>query len=581
MARRSPRRFPSHSIRLAVFGVVLLAVWAGVSYRLFEIQVVRADEFADKGRSQRVSRQVLHPNRGAILDRSGKPLAMTVDGTSIYAVPGQVADPVLAAQQVAAVTGGSWEAIVSELQGDSSFVYLARQLEPADASQLLDLDIPGIYGVDEPKRVYPDGSIAAHVVGMVNIDGEGIEGLEFEYDDTLRGTPGEVVVEKGPGSAGVAIPFGDQRVVPAVPGETLVTTIDLDLQYAAARACDETVVRTSADGCWIVALDAETGEVLALAGSPEFDPATRRATDGSGFANFAVRGAYEPGSTEKLITMAAAIETGAVQVGDVISGVADRYEVTPGACRSATDDIYGCFRDFKAHATTDMTVAEIFTESSNVGTIRVAERLDGGVLSEFMHRFGLGKPTGLDYSGEAGGAISVDPSCGSCLASAAIGYSVAVTPLQIAAAYAAIANDGVWTQPFLVDARLDENGTVIPFVPESRTVVSERTARIMRTLLSNVVEEGTGTRARIPGFVVGGKTGTANKLDPATGKYTDETMASFVGMAPIEDPKVVVAVVVDDPAWEFRTGGSAAAPAFADVMESALHLFGVTPDAVG
>lgn len=218
MARRSPRRFPSHSIRLAVFGVVLLAVWAGVSYRLFEIQVVRADEFADKGRSQRVSRQVLHPNRGAILDRSGKPLAMTVDGTSIYAVPGQVADPVLAAQQVAAVTGGSWEAIVSELQGDSSFVYLARQLEPADASQLLDLDIPGIYGVDEPKRVYPDGSIAAHVVGMVNIDGEGIEGLEFEYDDTLRGTPGEVVVEKGPGSAGVAIPFGDQRVVPAVPG---------------------------------------------------------------------------------------------------------------------------------------------------------------------------------------------------------------------------------------------------------------------------------------------------------------------------------------------------------------------------
>lgn len=575
------RRIPVPSLRLAVFGLALLAVWGVLAYRLFTIQVVRADEFADSGRSQRVARQTLHPNRGAILDRNGVPLAMTVDGTSIYADPREVVDPVLTAQQVAAATGGSWEEIAAQLTADSSFVYLARQLDPAAAAAVVDLDLPGVYAVDEPKRVYPDGTVAAQVVGMVNIDGAGIEGLEYAYDDLLRGTPGEVLIEKGPSSAPVAIPFGERRIVPAVPGETLVTTLDRDLQFAAFTACEETVVRASADGCWAVALDAETGAILALAGSPAFDPVTRRAVDGSGFTNFAVRGAYEPGSTEKLITFAAALDTGAVRVSDVIGGVGDRYEVTPGACRSASDDIYGCYRDFTSHPTVDMSVREIFSESSNVGTIRVSELLGDGVLLDYMDRFGLGRPTGIDFSGEAAGAVSVDPACGSCLASAAIGYSVAVTPLQIAAAYATIANDGVWTQPYLVDSRQDENGAVAPFVPETRAVVSPETARIMRSLLAGVVEEGTGALARIPGFAVGGKTGTANKLDAATGTYTNETVASFVGMAPIEDPKVVVAVVVDDPAWELRTGGSAAAPAFGDVMEAALHRLGVTPDAVG
>ncbi len=581
MPRRSPRRLAPHSLRLAVFGVALLAVWIGISYRLFSIQVVRAEEFADSGRSQRVDHQVLSPSRGAILDRNGTPLAMTVDGTSIYADPREVTDPVLAAQEVASLTGRPWEEISAALQTDSRFVYLARQLDPAVAAELVDLDIPGVYAVDEPKRVYPDGPVSAHVVGMVNIDGDGIEGLEFAYDDLLRGTPGEIVAERGPGSNPVPIPFGEHRIVPAVPGETLVTTIDRDLQFAAFTACEETVARASADGCWVVALDAETGAILALAGSPAFDPVSRTSADGSGFSNFAIRGAYEPGSTEKLITLAAALESGVAEVGDVISGVADRYEVTSGACRSDTDRIYGCYRDFTSHPTVDMTVREIFTESSNVGTIRIAERLDDGVLVDYMDRFGLGRPSGVDYSGESPGAVSVDPSCGSCLASAAIGYSVAVTPLQIAAAYAAVANDGVWTQPFLVDSRLDENGAVVAFVPETRTVVSPGTARTLRSLLAGVVEEGTGVAAGIPGFAVGGKTGTANKLDPETGRYTDETMASFVGMAPIDDPKVVVAVVVDDPAWELRTGGSAAAPAFRDVMEAALHRLGVVPDAVG
>jgi cell division protein FtsI (penicillin-binding protein 3) len=262
----------------------------------------------------------------------------------------------------------------------------------------------------------------------------------------------------------------------------------------------------------------------------------------------------------------------------VIGAVADRYETTPGACESADDDIYGCFSDFTNHATVDMTVADIFTESSNVGTIRIQERLPHGAMLEYVDLFGYGVATGLDYTGEATGLVNDDPSCTSCLASTAIGYNVAVTPLQIAAAYAAIANDGVWIQPRLVSATANMNGSTPTPTGESRQVVSENTAFVMRQLLANVVESGTGQGATVPGYRVGGKTGTANKLGP-DGKYIDETVASFVGMAPIDDPKVVIAVIVDNPAWEYRTGGSAAAPAFADVMEAALHALGVVPDA--
>jgi cell division protein FtsI (penicillin-binding protein 3) len=368
-------------------------------------------------------------------------------------------------------------------------------------------------------------------------------------------------------------------VVPAVPGDDLVTTLDGSLQFTAYETCERTVEATSAEGCWAVVLHAETGEILALAGSPGFDPETRTSLgDGSGFDNFAIRGTYEPGSTQKLITVATAIDRGVLSINDIITDVADRYEVTPGACESKTDDIYGCFSDFAPHETRDMTVREVFTVSSNVGTIKVQEYLGTGVLESYLERFGLGEQTGVDFTGEAAGTINVPSGCSSCLASLAIGYSVAVTPLQMASAYAAIANDGEWVQPHLVASQVDVDGRTVPFEPERRPVVSDKTARTMRYLLADVIVRGTGQKALIPGYTAGGKTGTANKL--IDGAYAeDQTVASFVGMAPIEDPKVVVAIVVDNPAYEFRTGGTAAAPAFAEIMEAALHTLGVPPDA--
>ena len=437
------------------------------------------------------------------------------------------------------------------------------------------LGLDGVFFESEMTRSYPADAVAAHVVGFVDIDGNGLEGLELYYDKLLRGTPGRQIFEKS--LSGTPIPQGRREEIPAVPGADLVTTIDLPLQYATQDACVAALERTGAKGCWAVVLEAETGNVLAMAGAPVFDPVKRTTTDGSPFSNAVVREPYEPGSIQKTVTVAAAIEEGIVDVGTVFRAVADRIELHPGACESDTDDIYGCYQDFDEHETRDMTVRDIFTVSSNVGIIRIAQKMPPELLKSYIERFGLTAPTGIDYTGESGGLLNMPAGCSTCPLSAAIGYSLAVSPLQMAAAYGAIANDGVWIQPRLVSSIIDVDGNETENEPETREVVSPETARIMRELLAGVVESGTGGNASVPGYRVGGKTGTADKLDE-NGNYTDVTRASFVGLAPIDDPRLVVAVMVDEPAWEYRTGGQAAAPVFAEIMQQALHRLGVTPD---
>lgn len=575
-ARPAARRVSPGGLRLAALGSVMVLAWFGLGYRLFQVQVVQASDLAAQGLDQRRSEQKLVPRRGSIYDRNGEPLALTIEGLSIFAVPSEIANPVLVTQQVAAVTGLDAEVMRRALAAGTDFAYLARQLEPAMAEQVLALNHPGVYGRPEPLRTYPAGAVAAHVVGMANLDGEGIEGVEKVYDELLTGTPGLVVFEK---SRDIAIPQGFHELTPAIPGHDLVTTIDLPLQYSASAACERALKATGAVGCWAVALDPETGEILAMVGAPGFDPVRRTDAAGGGFTNFAVRGQFEPGSIQKLITVAAAIDSGTFDVNTVIPEVGSRLEISEGACVSKHDDVFGCFNDVNDHETRDMTVQEIFTISSNVGTIKIGRGLAEGVLDRYLTAFGLGQPTGIDYTGEAAGAISIDPSCGTCLASAAIGYSVAATPLQMAAAYAAVANDGVWIQPHLVGSQVDVNGEVSSFSPVERQVVSEDTAWVMRQLLGLVVSEGTGSEAQVPGYRIGGKTGTADKLGD-NGEYTDQQMASFVGMAPVDDPQVVVAVVIDSPDFAHRFGGVAAAPVFAEITQAALQRLGVNPDAV-
>ena len=574
---RAGRRLTTAHLRLGLLGVGLALAWLGMGVRLYQVQVVQAKDLAEGGTEQRQTERQLIPQRGNIFDRNGDPLAMTVEAVSIYAHPQELEEPVFVAQQVGGLLGRDPNELLAELQSGSSFVYLKRQVELDLAEQVMSLGIPGIYSHDEAKRVYPTGTIASHVVGFVNVDGVGLEGIEYEFEDQLRGVPGVVSLRAGPERS--SDPMGPLAVDSGRSGRRP----DHDHRSAHPVHGRAGLPGDTRDDRSHQLLDRGNGgrdrsAVLAIAGAPQFDPLLRQSSDGSPFANFAVRGMYEPGSTQKLITVAAAIEDGVVGPDTVIGAVTDQIELRPGACKSATDEVFGCYSDFTEHETEDMAVIDVFRESSNVGTIRIAQMMTRDQIAGYLDLFGLGGPTGLDYPGEASGLINLDPSCQTCPLSAAIGYGVAVTPLQMAAAYGAIGNDGVWIQPHILDFSHGLNGRNEEFPTASHQVVSERTAYLMRQLLSQVVEAGTGISAQIPGYEVGGKTGTADKLGE-DGRYTDITMASFVGLAPIDDPKIVVAVVVDGPAFEFRTGGLAATPAFAAVMEQALHRLGVTPDA--
>ncbi len=560
--------------RLSLVGGLLILAWLALAFKMYTVQVVEDDGYAARGLRQRLSIREVLPERGEIFDRNGEALALTVLGASLFAVPSEIDDPVLIAQQVGARVGADIDRLIADLRSGKDFVYIKRQLEVDVVEEILNLGYAGVYSEPESKRIYPS-SVASHVLGMVNVDGMGIEGLEYRYQEELGGKPGRLVMEQD--VKGRQIPTAQSEITEAVRGLDLITTLDLLLQYSLMEACRDGVARTGAEQCWAVALEVKTGEVLALGGVPAFDPETRASEDGSAFSNFAIRGLYEPGSIQKAVTIAAALDTGTWRASDLIEEVPYQIEIYPDACEDPDDEIYGCYRNFSFHEPADMTVADIFVHSSNVGTILVQEKLARGVLAEYIQKFGLGSPTGIDFSGEAKGLINLDPSCSTCLASAAIGYSVAATPIQMAAVFGAVANGGVWIQPHLVKALVggDETHPVTEIV--RRRVIDAETARIMRLLLADTVSRGTGQAAAVAGFEVGGKTGTSSKL--GFDGYDEElNIASFVGMAPIDDPEVVVMVVIDSPAKaEFRTGGSAAAPVFAEIMEVALRRLGEVP----
>lgn len=561
--------------RLVTVGVALILAWSAIGARLFQVQVVRADELAAMGLDQRLTVRDLAADRGNIFDREGRELAITIDATTIYANPQQVTTPDVTATLIAAALGLDADELRDKLTSDKSFVFIARQVEWSLAEPVTSMGQPGIHWYTEPKRVYPAGSMAAQVVGFVNIDNQGIEGLEYGYDEELSGLPGRLEAEQDP--SGRLITFGEYDVVPAVPGSDLVTTIDREIQFIAEEVCQDTLVRTGARRCSVVVLDPTTGEVLAMVTLPGFDPGDRSGADPDRFRNWPALSVFEPGSTQKLVTVAAALEEKAVSWTTTFE-VPDQIEIVEGACPD-NEDVYGCFSDITPHEPRTMSVKDIVTRSSNVGTIMIGQKLGEKNLAKYLDAFNYGNPTGIDFPGEAAGAINLGNGCQSCPASAAIGYSVSVTELQMAAVYGTIANDGVWVQPHLVKEIVDGSGVRSPVDPERREVVSEDTARTVRLLLQSVVEseDGTGHEARVSGYSVGGKTGTTRRFVEGEG-YTGDFVASFIGMAPIEDPQIVVAVVVDAP-FSDNTGGGAAAPAFARIVERTLHQMGVAPDA--
>jgi cell division protein FtsI (penicillin-binding protein 3) len=526
--------------------------------------VVSAAEY--RGLAQRQAQRdiPLPARRGKVYDRAGEPLAMSLSAATVYAHPrALVADggePAAVAAALGPVLGASQEHLQTLLAKDTSFVYLARQRPRELGARVAALDLPGIGVLEEPTRLYPAGDLAAQVLGFAGVDNTGLAGLEAQYDTVLSGMPGQLRVERAPG--GLTISAAPRQIQPGVPGTDIVLTIDRQIQSVAERALTRALDSYHAKGGSAIVLDARTGEVLAMASVPGFAPADSGQTDAYVRRNRAVTDVFEPGSVNKAITAAAALEEGLV-TPDELFAVADSIQVGRRH-----------YQDAHPHATMTVSFAEIIAQSSNVGTIQVAQRLGDERLHAYLRRFGYGRPSGLGFPGETVGLLP-DPSgwWESSLPTIAIGQGVSATLLQVAQVFQTIAADGERVEPSLVRGTVGPDGRLDPAEPPARErVVSPQTARAVAAMLVGVVEgeDGTGKLAAVPGYHVGGKTGTAQKPSETTRGYQEGAyIGSFAGYGPADAPALVVAVMLDEPSpiW----GGVTAAPVFREIMGFALQ----------
>lgn len=544
--------------------LLVLLSFTAISWRLVEIQALSGERFSRMALRQRLATIPLPAERGSIFDRNGRDLAISVQRDSIWADPKVVTDPTGYAAKLAPLVSVDEQVLVKRLADPGKrFVYIARTVDDQVADAVRALDLPGVGFLPEPRRHYPSGSLAEPVLGHVGGEGEGLDGLEYLYDDLLAGKPGEIEVERD--TRGVEIPRTVRNRVDPERGTDLVLTIDEALQYQVEQSLADQVTATHAKGGVAVVVDVTTGDVLSMA-TVDADPEGGRAAPASGLRakNRPMTDVFEPGSTNKVITIAAALDQGIVgpytlfDVPDWIT-VGDRT-----------------FHDNEGHPAERWSTTDILRESSNVGTIMIAQHLGKERLDAALRAFGLGRPTAAKFPGEASGILlPVDHYYSSGIGSVPIGYGVAVSALQMLDVYVAIANGGVTQPPRLVGATIDAEGVRHTRPVEAGTrVVGSGTAATVRDMLTQVVASGTGACAAVPGYTVAGKTGTSRKQD-GNGGYGDGYFASFIGFAPAESPRLAAIVVLDEPVPIY--GGRASAPVFSEIMQFGLRLFRVPP----
>ncbi len=553
-------------LRLYALLGVLSLLFVTVIGRVADLQLASQERYVAYGNSQRMRSEVLPAERGSVLDRAGVELALSVPASAVWADPAAIIDPGRTATELAPVLEVERQWLLERFSRASRFEYLARQVDEETAARVAELELKGIHLRAEPVRAHPAGNLARTILGTADVDGQGVSGVELQFDQALTGTPGEVAFERSL-NGGVPIAVGEQQVVPAVRGHDVALTIDASLQYLVEEALADTLEDMDASGATAIVSVPSTGEVLAMVNLTA-DPATGEAVAAS--YNQAVVDSFAPGSVIKLVTVAASLEEGLSSPGRTIS-VPDQYRVANSL-----------FTDHTPHAVEDWSVTRILVDSSNVGAIKLGQELGPVRVSDYLGRFGFGEMTSLGFPGESRGLVRPHTEWhGSDIGGVVIGTGVSVTAAQLLGAYNVVANDGVYVPLRLVDAHVDANGVRHPIEgPEPHRVLSERTSSQMASMLSEVVTEGTGKQASVPGYTVAGKTGTAwKRFDDGT--FADAAgnrryMATFVGFAPVEDPRVSVIVVLDQPRNAY-SGGGAAAPAFATVAEHALRLLDVPP----
>ncbi len=552
-------------VRLVIIVGVALIWMAAVFGRLGYLQLFRHSEYMARAQRQQQRTIEITPKRGSIYDRNMHPLAMSIPVDSAFAVPSELADEQLAARLLSGVLGIPREILEARLESSRSFVWIARKLPPEKAEAVASLNLKGVYFQKENQRFYPKRDLASHVLGFVDLDEKGLGGIEYELDSQIRSKNEKIIV-----MADARQRWFDGGEAQRERGANVVLTLDEKVQYIAERELGAAIAKTRAIAGTVMVMNPSTGEILALANWPKFNPNAASDVPAEARMDRAVTALYEPGSTFKLITLAAAFDQGITRPGEV-------FDCENGAVYVAGHRI----RDHKAFGL--LSVSDILAQSSDVGAIKIALRLGAPKFYDYLRAFGFGQPTGVDLPGESKGLLRhLENWSAISIGSISMGQEVGVTPVQLISAVSAIANGGMLCKPHVV-AELRRGERVLPMEgpltpAEPKRVIRPETAATLRRLMEGVILNGTGKLAHLDGWTAAGKTGSAQKIDPATGRYSrTQLIASFTGFAPINNPAVSILVSLDSPIG-LHEGGMVAAPVFKRIAEQVLPYLDVPRD---
>ena len=551
----------AQKVRLLSVSFIYLSLFTAVFFRLLSIQVINRQDYSTLADSQHQLTLTLAPQRGIIYDRMMKMMALSLRVSSVYAEPRVIVDKERTARLLAAALQVDESLLQQRLAKDNAFMWVKRRVTTAAVDAVTQLNLPGVGLLDESKRFYPNSRLAAHVLGFAGVDEMGLEGLERYYDAFLQGTPGRRVLLRDAKQR--MLPAFEYEYTPAVDGNNLVLTIDQVIQHIVEEEIDRALPLNHAQAAMVVVMDPFTGDIYALVSRPGYDLNRLAQSDEDSRRNRVICDFFEPGSTFKIVTASAALEEQIVRLDE-------KFFCENGAYRVGNHTLH----DHKPHG--NLTFVEVIEKSSNIGTVKIAQRLGSERLAAYVEKFGFGQLTGIDVPGETSGMVS-PLSQWSKLSITAIpmGQEIGVTALQMARALAVIANGGRLVRPRVVSTITDaQGGLVRQMEPDpGTTVISESTAQTMRQILQGVVERGTAKLGRLEGYSAAGKTGTAQKVE--NGRYShSKFIASFIGFAPVEKPRLVMVVVFDQPHPAYF-GGVVSAPVFKKIAERVLRYWEV------
>jgi len=551
--------------RIVLLSIIFIIIFVILIYRLFQIQVAEGSKLNELARKEHITSYVLDGKRGIIFDRNLKKLAVNVESKSLFAIPYKIQEPNEVAAKLSESIDLKQQNIRELLEKEKYFVWIKRKLPQVQYEEIRKMEIEGLDFVTENKRYYPRDFLAANLLGFVGVDNQGLEGLELYFDDNLKSTPGLVVMERD--ASGQRIPLSTERIKPSKNGFSIILTIDEVIQYITEEALEKAFQKYNPRSAVAIVVNTKTGELLSMAVQPTFNLNEFQQFSEEYWKNRAITDNYEPGSTFKIFTIATALDNG-------VASLSDRFN-----CKGWIRYHGTVIRDIHPHGSQNLT--EIVKNSCNVGLIEVGTKIDKNVFAQSIRNFGFGEKTGIPLPGETSGLFRpVNEWSKISNASLSIGQEISVTPLQLVMATAAIANDGVLMKPLIVKEVIDSEYNIIKeYQPEEiRRVISSDTANIMKGILQEVVEDGTGIRAKLDNYTAAGKTGTSQKFDFSLGRYSNEKFTSwFVGFTPSHNAQVAILVMLDEPKGSYY-GGTVAAPVFQEIASKTLSYLSISPE---